>query len=80
MAQWRRGYEDYKYFYMLKEKEHQADADKTVNSLVHKALDDGGYIPYWRNPLWWKPGDWNHDPRRWHRARVKLAEEISNLK
>jgi hypothetical protein len=76
MAQWRRGYEDYKYFYMLKKKGQGSDADRTVNGLVHKALDDGGYMPYWRNPLWWKPGDWSHDPREWHRERVKLAKEL----
>ncbi|MEC4682645.1 MAG: DUF4091 domain-containing protein [Nitrospirota bacterium] len=79
MAQWRRGYEDYKYLYMLKHKGQGSDADRSVNTLVHKALDDGGYIPYWRNPLWWKPGDWSHDPREWHRERVRLAKEISLL-
>lgn len=79
MAQWRRGYEDYKYFVLLKQASKGADADRTVNALVRKALDDGGYIPYWRNPLWWKPGDWSHDPREWHRARVNLAREIAGL-
>lgn len=79
MAQWRRGYEDYKYFVLLKEKGRGADVDKIVNSLVHRALDDGGYIPYWRNPLWQKPGDWSHDAQAWHKARVKLAREIATL-
>jgi hypothetical protein len=79
LAQWRRGYEDYKYFFMLKQKGHGRDADQTVNALVNKSLDDGGYIPYWRNPLWWKPGDWSHDPREWHKKRVKLAKEIASL-
>lgn len=79
MAQWRRGYEDYKYLYLLKQKGKGAEADQVVNSLVHKALDDGGYIPYWRNPLWWKPGDWSHDPREWHKMRVDLAEKIASL-
>ena len=79
MAQWRRGYEDYKYFVLLKQASKGADADRTVNALVRKALDDGGYIPYWRNPLWWKPGDWSHDPLEWHRARVNLSREIAGL-
>ena len=79
VSQWRRGYEDYKYFYMLKQKKHGKDADAAVNSIVKHALDDGGYIPYWRNPLWWKPGDWNHDPTVWHRIRVSLAKEIEKL-
>lgn len=79
MAQWRRGYEDYKYLVLLKRASKGDDADKSVNALVQKALDDGGYIPYWRNPLWWKPGAWSHDPREWHRTRVKLAREIAEV-
>ncbi|MHB8368075.1 MAG: DUF4091 domain-containing protein [Leptospirales bacterium] len=79
MAQWRRGYEDYKYFVLLKEKSDGEMADRTVNALVHKALDDGGYLPYWRNPLWWKAGDWSHDSRVWHRARIRLAKKIAAL-
>ncbi|MHB1757685.1 MAG: DUF4091 domain-containing protein [Leptospirillum sp.] len=79
MAQWRRGYEDYKYFVLLKEKGHGKEADQIVNSLVQKALDDGGYHPPWRNPLWGKPGEWNHDSRAWHQARLKMAKELSEL-
>lgn len=79
MAQWRRGYEDYKYLFLIKQKQHGKDADMVVNSLIRHALDDGGYIPYWRNPLWWKPGDWNHDPKAWHKARVALVHEIERL-
>ena len=79
IAQWRRGYEDYKYFYMLRQKQHGKDADAAVNSVVRRALDDGGYIPYWRNPLWEKAGDWNHDPVVWHQIRVSLAKEIGRL-
>ena len=78
-SQWRRGYEDYKYLSLLKQKGHGEDADQIVNKMVRKALDDGGYIPYWNNPLWWKPGDWTHDPRVWHRVRVKMAKEIAAL-
>jgi hypothetical protein len=79
MAQWRRGYEDYKYFVMLKRKSHGNDADKAVNNLIKHALDDGGYTPYWRNPLWEKPGDWNHNPVAWHKERLLLANEIEQL-
>lgn len=79
VSQWRRGYQDYKYFVLLKQKGHGADADRLVNRMVRKALDDGGYIPYWHNPLWWKPGDWVHDPRIWHKLRVDMAREIANL-
>lgn len=78
-SQWRRGYEDYKYLVMLKEKGDEADADHFVNGLVVHALNDGGYIPYWRNPLWWKAGDWDHDPRSWHKARLSMAQKIVSL-
>ena len=79
MAQWRRGYEDYKYFFLLKEKGHEREVDQIVNSLVHRALDDGSFHPPWRNPLWGKPGDWNHDSREWHKARIRMAKELSEL-
>ena len=79
MAQWRRGYEDYKYFIMLKEKGEASYVDKKVNELIIKALDDGGYIPYWRNPLWHRAGDWEHNPKVWHKVRVQLANKIEKL-
>ncbi|MHB1286629.1 MAG: DUF4091 domain-containing protein [Leptospirales bacterium] len=79
MAQWRRGYEDYRYMVLLKRLGKKNEADKSVNTLVRKALDDGGYIPYWRNPLWMQPGDWSHDPLKWHQARVSMAHKIAKL-
>lgn len=79
MAQWRRGYEDYKYLYLLKQKGKGNLADQQVNNLVKKALDDGGYFPYWRNPLWQKPGAWSHDPQAWHKARIRMARKIAEL-
>lgn len=79
MAQWRRGYQDYKYLYLLKQKGQGAEADQRVDELVKKALDDGGYFPYWRNPLWQKPGDWSHDPQAWHKSRIEMARRISEL-
>lgn len=78
-SQWRRGYEDYKYFTLLKNKGAGDEADQWVNKLVIHALNDGAYIPYWRNPLWWKAGDWDHDPRSWHLARVAMAKKIALL-
>lgn len=79
MAQWRRGYEDYQYFVMLKQKGHGKEVDELVNKLVHKALNDGDYFPYWRNPLWQKPGAWSHDPTDWHKARVEMSQKIEFL-
>lgn len=79
MAQWRRGYDDYKYFFMLAKKGRREEVDKTVNHLVHKALDDGDYFPYWYNPLWHKPGAWSHNPEDWHDTRIKMAREIESL-
>lgn len=79
-SQWRRGYEDYRYLVLLKRMGLGKKADQYVNHLVHRALDDGGYIPYWRNPLWWKPGNWDHDPRVWHRVRVEIARLLASKK
>lgn len=79
MAQWRRGYEDYRYFTMLTQLGKKKDADQYVNNLVLHALDDGGYLPYWRSPLWQKPGDWSHDPQEWHKTRVTMARLIARL-
>jgi hypothetical protein len=78
MAQWRRGYDDYRYFVFLKEKGKKTLVNRLVDQMVPHALNDGGYFPYWRNPLWDRPGDWNHDPKAWHEARVALAKEIEN--
>ncbi|MDA8149924.1 MAG: DUF4091 domain-containing protein [Nitrospiraceae bacterium] len=78
MAQWRRGYQDYKYLYLLKMKDKGKEADSQVNELVRKALNDGGYLPYWNDPLWQKPGNWSHDPQAWHKARVRMALKIAH--
>jgi hypothetical protein len=77
MAQWRRGYEDYRYLTYLKHINKEKEADRVVNELVIHALDDGGYLPYWRSPLWQKPGDWSHNPQDWHRERIRMAREIA---
>ena len=79
MAQWRRGYEDYRYFFLLKQLGKKDQADHEVNKLVVHALDDGGYVPYWRTPLWQKPGDWSHNPVDWHQSRMRMAHEIARL-
>jgi hypothetical protein len=79
MAQWRRGYEDYRYLLLLKRKGKSSEINTLVNTLIPKALNEGGYFPYWRTPLWHRPGDWNHDPKIWHETRVKLAKEIEKL-
>lgn len=79
MAQWRRGYEDYRYLSLLTQLGKRVDADRNANDLVLHALDDGGYLPYWRSPLWQKPGDWNHDPQAWHKIRVTMAHQIARL-
>ncbi|AIA31538.1 DUF4091 domain-containing protein [Leptospirillum ferriphilum] len=79
MAQWRRGYEDYRYLTYLKQMHKEKEADRIVDKLVIHALDDGGYLPYWRSPLWQKPGDWSHNPQDWHRERIKMAREIAAI-
>lgn len=79
MAQWRRGYEDYRYFTLLKKLGQENKANKLVDKLVLHALDDGGYLPYWRSPLWQKPGDWSHNPQDWHEARIDMAHQIVQI-
>lgn len=79
MAQWRRGYEDYKYFVLLERYNKKSIVEQTVDSLVQKALNPNGYTPAWRDPDWQRPGDWSHDPQAWHRTRVQLARKISSL-
>ena len=79
MAQWRRGYEDYKYFVLLKRMNKETIPDHFIDSLVRKALNPGGYTPAWRDPDWQRPGDWSHDPQAWHRIRVQLARKIASF-
>ncbi len=79
MAQWRRGYDDYRYFVLLKQKGKNGDVNSLVDRMVPHALNDGGYFPYWRIPLWHRPGDWNHDPKAWHKARMALAKMLDKI-
>lgn len=73
MAQWRRGYQDYAYLTLLERQGKKEAARRFVNRMVRKALDDGGYYPYWRNPRWTKPGDWERDGVAWHKMRLQMA-------
>jgi hypothetical protein len=73
MSQWRRGYQDYGYLTLLERKGKRDAARRFISRMVRKALDDGGYYPYWRNPRWMKPGDWERDGAVWHRIRLEMA-------
>ncbi len=71
----RRGILDMEYFCLA----HQIAPDRAeriLRSVLHSALNEGQYNPYWKHPLWAKPGDWSHDPRDWETARRKWAEII----
>jgi hypothetical protein len=70
----RRGLFDYEYFSLLEAR--GGDPGPVVRRIVRSALNDGEYDPYWKHPLWSKPGDWSHDPADWDAARDELAREI----
>ena len=76
MKAWRRGMQDYEYMWLLKQIGKEKEADRIVDSVVPSALNHGGNIPYWEDPLWAQPGSWSHDPDGWTEAREKLAREI----
>jgi hypothetical protein len=70
----RRGLFDYEYFRLLEAK--GGDPGPMVQRVVRSALNEGEYDPYWKHPLWSKPGDWSHDPSDWDAARDEVAAEI----
>ena len=70
----RRGLLDYEYFALLEAL--GGDPDPVVRRIVRSALNDEEHEPYWKHPLWSKPGDWSHDPAEWDAARDELAREI----
>ncbi len=70
----RRGLFDYEYFRLLSDV--GGDADALVSDVVRSALNEEGWTPHWRHPLWGQHGDWNHDPARWEAARRQAAQEI----
>lgn len=70
----RRGLFDYEYFALLERL--GGDAAPAVSGVVRQALNEAGYDPYWKHPLWARPGDWSHDPADWDRARGAVADAI----
>ena len=82
MKMWRRGMQDYQYFWMLKEKGQDALADSVVNRLVKKALAEGELD--WNKELvqggWcaWE-GNWSKKPNDYYGARTELARSLSVL-
>jgi hypothetical protein len=70
----RRGLLDYEYFALLEAR--GGDASPVVRRIVRSALNEKEYDPYWKHPLWSKPGDWSHEPADWDAARDELAREI----
>jgi hypothetical protein len=73
----RRGLLDYEYFRLLDER--GGDADGLVSGVIRSALNEGGWTPHWRHPLWGQHGDWNHDPARWDEVRQRAARQIVEL-
>jgi hypothetical protein len=70
----RRGLLDYEYFRLLEDA--GGDADTLVSRVVRSALNEGGWRPHWRHPLWGQHGDWDHDPDRWDQVRREAARQI----
>lgn len=70
LKQFRRGMQDYEYIELAKQKSN--DARTIVDTMIPHALTDtrraGG-----------SPGEWPHDPKVWHWARMQLARLIQGL-
>lgn len=69
MEQWRRGWEDYRILWILKDKTEVAPY---VDRAVQRALNDKRILPPWNDSRWGKPGLWEHDPVKWHEIRVQM--------
>ncbi len=64
----RRGFQDYEYFWLLREAGREAEADQAVNSIIHttpfgKASIENTEI-------------WRNDPELWDAARLQLGEKL----
>jgi hypothetical protein len=70
----RRGLADYRYFALLQQT--GGDPDTLVAGVVRSALNEGGWEPHWRHPLWERPGDWSHEPADWDAVRRTVARQI----
>jgi hypothetical protein len=72
----RRGMQDFEYLWLARSRGRGAEAGRIVDSVVRRALNDRGYVPHWRHPLWAQQGDWSQDVEEWERARADLAALI----
>lgn len=70
----RRGLLDYEYFALLERL--GGDPRPLLSGILRSALNEAGYDPYWKHPLWEKPGDWSHESADWDRAREAVADAI----
>ena len=69
MAQWRRGWEDYRILSLLKTK---TNVRPFVDKVLQRALNDRDILPPWNDSRWAKPGLWEHDPVTWHAVHVEM--------
>ena len=69
----RRGLQDYEYILLCKN-----EAKPVVDEIIHSALNEKEYDPYWDHPKYGKAGDWSLDPDQWYKAREKFAGIINS--
>jgi hypothetical protein len=68
----RRGVQDYEYFYNYKIKGQESLVDNVVNSIVSAALDYAFLPPYSGSQIY---GPWSHDPIELYNARLTLGSK-----
>jgi len=61
----RRGFQDYEYFWMLREAGREREADETVNSVIHG-------VPFGKASVG-NTNIWKNDPEAWEAARMKAG-------
>ncbi len=64
----RRGFQDYEYFWLLKQAGQGGTADELVNSIVHGLPFGGraaGHVELWKN-----------NPEAWDAVRIKIGEML----
>ncbi|HET6428666.1 MAG TPA: hypothetical protein VFJ30_09675, partial [Phycisphaerae bacterium] len=64
----RRGFQDYEYFWLLKQAGKAAEADKMVNSVVH--ADPFGQAAVGNVELW------KNNPEAWDAVRIQAGEML----
>ena len=67
----RRGFQDYEYFWLLRQAEREAEADEAVNSIIHTTPFGEASIE--------NTEIWRNDPEVWDAARLQLGEKLHSI-